>query len=65
METVILPFSSLSVDELYELLRIRAEVFQIEQESLYLDVDGKDPNAMHLIYREGGRMVGLMRILKP
>ena len=43
------PFASLTVEELYSLLRLRNEVFVVEQRILFNDADGKDPLALHLI----------------
>jgi ElaA protein len=36
------PFEELSVHELYDLLRLRSEIFVVEQNCVYLDLDGKD-----------------------
>ncbi|MBY6189568.1 GNAT family N-acetyltransferase [Microbulbifer agarilyticus] len=44
-----LSFEQLTADELYEILRVRQQVFAVEQESIYLDVDGKDQHAKHLV----------------
>ncbi|MCK7597071.1 GNAT family N-acetyltransferase [Microbulbifer sp. CAU 1566] len=41
-------FDQLTPSELYEILRARQEVFAVEQESIYQDVDGKDQHAWHL-----------------
>jgi ElaA protein len=35
-------FEALSVDELYNLLKLRSEIFVVEQNCVYLDLDGKD-----------------------
>jgi len=35
-------FKDLTVDEIYEVLRIRNEIFIVEQKCIYLDCDGKD-----------------------
>lgn len=42
-------FSELSVDELYELLQLRFDVFVIEQQSIYPDLDNKDKQCFHLL----------------
>lgn len=62
------PYAELSLDELYELLRLRAEVFVIEQNCVYLDPDGKDrhPQALHLFGRDAdGTLAAYLRILPP
>lgn len=59
-------YADLSLDELYELLRLRSQVFVIEQNCVYLDPDGKDrhPEAVHLLGRDGdGRLAAYLRIL--
>ena len=60
------PYAELERDELYELLRLRAEVFVIEQNCVYLDPDGKDrhPEALHLLGRApDGALAAYLRIL--
>ena len=42
-------FDALTVHELYDLLRLRSEIFVVEQNCVYLDLDGKDKVALHLI----------------
>ena len=41
-------FQQLTVDELYELLRVRTEVFVVEQDCVYQDMDGDDKQAIHV-----------------
>lgn len=41
-------FQELTVDELYELLRVRTEVFVVEQDCVYQDMDGDDKEAIHV-----------------
>ena len=45
MRLEIKPFEALTVPELYALLRLRSEIFVVEQECVYLDLDGKDDRA--------------------
>jgi ElaA protein len=49
IEWKIKPFEALSVDELYNLLKLRSEIFVVEQNCVYLDLDGKDKLALHLL----------------
>ncbi|WP_343988555.1 GNAT family N-acetyltransferase [Kangiella japonica] len=42
-------WAELDKSELYQLLKLRAEVFVVEQECAYQDVDGQDPDALHLL----------------
>lgn len=44
-----LPFAALSADTLYRLLRLRSEVFVVEQNCVFLDMDGLDAGCMHLL----------------
>ena len=46
-------FQELTVDELYELLRVRSEVFVVEQDCVYQDMDGDDKQAIHVWLTEG------------
>ena len=42
MKTIIKSFYELNIDELYEILKLRAEVFIIEQNCIYPDIDDND-----------------------
>ena len=55
-------FSSLSLDEMYDILRIRATVFVLEQGVVYIDPDGNDKNAVQIYASVDGVMVGCLRI---
>ena len=55
-------FSELMVEELYELLRIRSEVFVVEQNCVYQDMDGDDQASVHLWLTEQDRVVALCRV---
>ena len=44
-------FQELTTDELYELLRVRSEVFVVEQNCVYQDMDGDDQKSIHLFPR--------------
>lgn len=55
-------FHELTVDELYELLRVRADVFVVEQNCVYQDLDGDDQASVHLWLTEGGKVVALCRV---
>ncbi|SHO42773.1 GNAT family N-acetyltransferase [Desulfopila aestuarii] len=63
-------FDALSTCELYHLLQLRQQVFVVEQNCPYLDADGLDEEALHLLlYRqsneETAELVGCLRILSP
>lgn len=54
-------FDALSTRELYALLALRAEVFVVEQECAYQDVDGLDPQSTHVNATRDGELVGYLR----
>ena len=43
------PFNEFSITELYETLQLRSEVFVVEQNCVYQDIDGKDEKALHVL----------------
>lgn len=51
--------------EVYALLKLRQDVFILEQASLYGDIDGKDPEALHLLVKElkTGELAGVLRLM--
>ena len=55
-------FHELTVDELYELLRVRSEVFVVEQNCVYQDMDGDDHKAIHLWLTVADKVVALARV---
>lgn len=56
---------ALDIDALYAALALRQRVFVVEQRCHYLDADGRDPEALHLLARRGGALVGYLRVLPP
>lgn len=58
-------FENLSVNELYDILKLRSEIFVVEQNCVYLDLDGKDKQALHLFGEFEGKIVGYSRLFKP
>lgn len=52
MKTIIKAFNELDNNELYALMQLRAEVFVVEQNCVYNDLDGDDHLAMHLIIKD-------------
>ncbi|MEM9546966.1 MAG: GNAT family N-acetyltransferase [Bacteroidota bacterium] len=44
-----LPFNQLTTNQLYEIMRLRQEVFIVEQDCPYLDADGKDQRSYHVL----------------
>src|SRR5258708_5844092 len=58
-------FDNLSPGELYSILRLRQEVFIVEQNCPYLDADGKDQKSLHLMGFIEGNLAAYARIVPP
>ncbi len=58
-------FTKLSVTELYEIMKLRSEVFVVEQKCVYLDADGKDEKSHHFYAVENGSIAAYARLLPP
>ena len=57
-------YRELGTDRLYEILKLRSEVFVVEQNCAYQDLDNKDQTALHLIAEENDKVIGYARIFK-
>lgn len=55
-------YDNLSIDELYQILRIRQEVFIIEQDCNYLDADNLDKDSQHVLCYNHDELIAYMRI---
>lgn len=59
-------FADLTGDEVYAMLRLRQDVFVVEQNCVFPDIDGRDHSAEHLLVTSGsGRLAGYCRLLGP
>ena len=58
-------FSELTTKELYQILQLRSEVFVVEQNCVYQDIDGKDKKAIHIIGVVQNKIVAYTRCFKP
>lgn len=56
-------FHELTVDELYEILKLRSEVFVVEQNCVFLDQDDKDQKCYHLMLYSDDQLVGYSRLV--
>jgi ElaA protein len=65
LEWKIKRFEALTTVELYDLLQLRSEVFVVEQNCVYQDVDYKDQKALHLTGEDEGKIVAYARLFKP
>lgn len=59
------PFNELTATEIYFAMQLRSEVFVVEQNCVYQDIDGKDFKALHLIGKLEGNIVAYARLFKP
>ncbi|MBP9601040.1 MAG: GNAT family N-acetyltransferase [Lutibacter sp.] len=58
-------FSELTTDELYAMLQLRSEVFVVEQDCVYQDIDYKDQKAVHILGYKKQKLIAYTRIFKP
>ena len=58
-------FNELSIQELYVILQLRSEVFVVEQNCVYQDLDNKDLDAYHVLGVLDKEIVAYARIFKP
>ena len=58
-------FSELTKEELYDLLQLRSEVFVVEQDCVYQDIDGKDQKALHVLGFKNDKLIAYTRVFKP
>lgn len=65
MEYSIKTYQELSTEELYALLQLRSEVFVVEQNCVYQDIDGKDQKALHVLGYKEGKLIAYTRLFKP
>lgn len=65
LEVAILPFNQLQPIELYAALKLRQDVFMLEQACLFADLDNRDQEAWHSIGRFEQNMVAYTRIFEP
>lgn len=62
MDIVCKTFEELTTTELYQLLRLRSEVFVVEQDCVYQDIDNKDQKALHVLGIVSETIVAYTRI---
>ncbi len=65
MKIVAKIFSKLKLQELYDLLQLRSEVFVVEQNCVYQDIDGKDIKALHILGFKEDVLVAYTRCFAP
>lgn len=65
MEITVKTFQELDIYELHDILQLRSEVFVVEQDCVYQDIDGKDQKALHIIGKKEGKLVAYTRCFAP
>ena len=63
MEKVIKKFDELTLNELYDILKLRVDIFVVEQNCPYGELDNKDKESTHIFYRENGEITAYLRII--
>ena len=56
-------FDQLTSNELHDMYALRSEVFVVEQDCVYQDIDGNDPKSIHVLGSIEGDLVAYARIL--
>ena len=62
MKLEVKPWNELSRKEINDIFSLRSEVFIVEQECAYQDVDGKDKQADHIMLHVDNELVGYTRV---
>jgi len=65
MKIFIKNFNELSLEELHDLLQLRSQIFIVEQDCVYQDIDGKDKQALHVFGKKDGKIVAYTRCFQP
>ena len=63
MEKVMKKFGELMLDELYDILKLRTDIFVVEQNCPYSELDNKDKESIHIFYRDSGEITAYLRII--
>lgn len=63
MQTYIKRFDKLSTRELYQILKLRVDVFVVEQKCPYEEIDNLDYHAIHVYFKEADEIIAYLRIL--
>lgn len=64
MKLFIKRFDQLNINELYEILKVRQDIFILEQQCLYPDIDFIDKKSLHIFYQEKGKIIAYLRIFE-
>lgn len=58
-------FNELTTDKLYQILKLRVDVFVVEQNCPYPEIDGLDQDCLHLFTEEAGVITSYCRLIPP
>ncbi len=61
MDLIVKEFNELTTKELYEILQSRAEIFIMEQDICYQDMDNRDYDALHCFFMEEEKVIAYLR----
>ena len=64
MNLIIKKFDELTPTEVYEILKARTEIFVVEQNCVYQDMDGKDYESTHIFCEQDGQVIGYLRFFQ-
>jgi len=64
LKITVFKYQDLGSDRLYEILKLRSEVFVVEQKCAYQDLDNKDEKALHLVGEKNNKIIAYTRIFK-
>lgn len=65
MKLFVKQFDELTLGQLYQVLQLRSEVFVVEQNCVYQDIDGKDQKALHVIGIKDSTIIAYTRLFQP
>jgi len=65
MNIITTAYSQLTINDLYKILQLRSEIFVVEQDCVYNDLDGNDEQAFHFYIKDGANVVAYARVLPP
>lgn len=65
MQFILKKLEELNPIELYKMLQLRHDVFVIEQNCIYRDMDEKDYDSYHLLAVDDGKVIGCCRLVNP
>ena len=62
MKYIVKKFEELTTVELYEILKLRSEIFVVEQNCVYQDLDDIDYHSLHIFCEENHKVFAYLRI---